>query len=209
MPFGRDGKTDVFPGSLRMQDVTVDTCIKWAYGVQDSQVTGPDFVRSEHFDITAKAEGPVGDDQLKLMMQTLLADRFKLTFHRENKQTKGYELTAAKRGPRLQKSSEDAEPQIQNTATGFIATATTMGELAAFLAAPMQTPITDRTSLVDRYDFTLDFTPYLTESRQAMKLNPGMVIIPALEEELGLKLDLRKTDVQMFVIDHVEKPSPN
>lgn len=208
VPFGRDGKTDVSPGSLRMRDVTVDTCIKWAYGVQDSQVTGPDSLRSEHYDVTAKADGPVQDDQLRRMMQTLLADRFKLIFHRETRQTKGYELTAAK-GPKLQKSSDDSKAAIQNTASGFVATSTTMAEFAAFIAAPLQAPVTDRTGLADRYNFTLDFTPYVTEDRQAMKLNPGMVIIPALQEELGLKLELRKTDVEMFVVDHVEKPSEN
>jgi uncharacterized protein (TIGR03435 family) len=209
VPFGRDGKTDVSPGSLRMQDVTVDTCIKWAYGVQDSQVAGPDLLRSEHYDITAKAEGPAREDQLKLMMQTLLADRFKLTFHRENRQTKGYSLTTAKAGPKLQKSPEDAKAAIQNTATGFVATSTTMAELAAFLAGPLRTSVLDQTNLPSRYNFAIDFTPYLTEDRQAMKLNPGMVILPALQDELGLKLELRKTDVEMFVVDHVEKPSEN
>ena len=84
--FENDGKTVTTPGNVTMRDVTAATCIKWAYGVQDSQIAGPDWLQSEHFDIVAKAGDPVTDDQLKLMMQALLADRFKLSFHRQNKE---------------------------------------------------------------------------------------------------------------------------
>src|SRR5450432_3551171 len=84
--FERDGKTETSPGTLRMKDVTVATCIKWAYGVQDSQISGPPRLQSEHYDIVAKADDPVAEDQLKLMLRTLLADRFRLSFHRESKE---------------------------------------------------------------------------------------------------------------------------
>ena len=96
--FEHDGKTEITPGTLTMRDVTAATCIKFAYGVQDSQISGPEWLQSEHFDILAKADSPVAEPQLKLMMQALLADRFKLSFHRQNKELSAYALTVAKGG---------------------------------------------------------------------------------------------------------------
>jgi uncharacterized protein (TIGR03435 family) len=86
--FEHDGRTEISPESLRMKDVTVNTCIKWAYGIQDSQILGPSLLRSDRYDITAKSDSPAAASQMKLMLQNLLADRFKLTFHRENKNMK-------------------------------------------------------------------------------------------------------------------------
>src|ERR1017187_327695 len=63
--FEHDGKTDTSPGSLHMQDVTVNTSIKWAYGVQDNQIAGPAWIQSERYDIIAKADGPATDEQIK------------------------------------------------------------------------------------------------------------------------------------------------
>ena len=95
--YEHDGKTETKPGTLTMRDVTVATCIKWAYGVQDSQIAGPEWLQSEHFDIVAKADEPVADDRMKLMMRTLLADRFGFVFHRQNKELAAFALTVGKR----------------------------------------------------------------------------------------------------------------
>ena len=81
--FERDGKTDITPVTLRMRDVTIQTCIKWAYGVQRAQIVGPDDLEQTHYDIGAKSDEPVKPEQMKLMMPALLAERFKLKFHRE------------------------------------------------------------------------------------------------------------------------------
>ena len=72
--FEHDGKTVTTPGTVTMRDVTVATCIKWAYGVQDSQIAGPKWLQSEHFDITARADGPADPGELRKMMQALPAD---------------------------------------------------------------------------------------------------------------------------------------
>src|SRR5580658_8457511 len=61
--FEHDGKTVTTPGNVTMRDVTAATCIKFAYGVQDSQISGPDWLQSEHFDILAKADEPAADEQ--------------------------------------------------------------------------------------------------------------------------------------------------
>jgi len=207
--FEHDGKTETSPGTLRMRDVTVDTCIKWAYGVQDSQISGPTLLRSEHYDIIAKADEPVGDDQLKLMLRTLLAERFKLSFHHENKELRAYALTVAKSGQKLHESVGEGKSTIQNSATGTVARSTTMEEFANFISEPLRTPVVNKTGLNGRYDFTIDFTTYLPADASTVRPDVTSVMMAALEGELGLKLESTKTAVEAFVVDHVEKPSEN
>jgi uncharacterized protein (TIGR03435 family) len=210
--FEHDGKTETTPGTLRMQDVTAATCIKWAYGVQDRQISGPEWLQSQHYDIVAKADDPATGDEMKLMLRALLADRFKLSFHRETKELKSYAMTVAKGGHKLHEAPSDAKPSRQNSAIGTTAKATTLKEFGDFLSGPLQTPVVDMTGLTGRYDFVLDFTPYLPEGEHAMKpdyVNTNGIIIAALQGELGLKLESKKELVDVLVIDHVEKPSEN
>jgi uncharacterized protein (TIGR03435 family) len=211
--FEHDGKTETSPGSVRMQDVSVQTCIKWAYGVQDSQISGPAWIQSEKFDITAKADNPATDDQMKPMMQTLLADRFKLSFHHQSKELKAFVLTVAKGGAKLSPAAApDAKPFRQNSANGTVAKSITIQEFADFISDPLQMPVVDETGLTGRYDFAIDFTPYLPDPAHNMdgtKPDTTGILMAALEGELGLKMESRKTQVEVMVIDHVEKPSAN
>ena len=210
--FEHDGKTEISPGNLRMRDVTVATCIKWAYEVQDSQISGPDWLQSEHFDILARADNPVAEEQLKTMMRALLADRFKLAFHKQTKVLRSYAMTVAKSGHKLHESAGENKPFRENSAIGTVAKATTMREFADFIAGPLQTPVVDMTGLNGRYDFALDFTPYLPGGEHVMKVdfdNNNGIIIAALKGELGLDLESKKENVEVLVIDRVEKPSEN
>jgi uncharacterized protein (TIGR03435 family) len=210
--FEHDGRTEISPLAVNMQDVTVATCIKWAYAVQDSQISGPPWLQSEHYDITARTDGRVTVEQLKLMMRTLLAERFQLTFHRQSKEMRSYVLTVAKSGHKLRESAAEAKPSRQNSATGTAARAFTMGEFADFIAGPLKTPVVDMTGLKGKYDFVLDFTPYLPENAQVMRpdyADTNGIIISALQGELGLKLESKRESVEVLVIDHVEKPSAN
>jgi uncharacterized protein (TIGR03435 family) len=209
VPFEHDGKTEISPGTLRMQDVTVATCIKWAYGIQDSQISGPSLLRSEHYDITAKTDEPVGSDQLKLMMRALLAERFKVSFHHENRELRAFALIVAKNGPKLHESTADGSSIIQNTASGVVAKSTTMQEFANHISGPLRTPVADKTGLNGKYDFTVDFTPYLPDNASTMRPDVASVMMAALGGELGLKLESTKASVEVFVVDHVEKPTEN
>jgi len=208
--FESDGETKTTPTTLHMRDVTVDTCIKWAYDVQEAQVVGPDLLRSERYDILAKADQPVTDDQMKLMLRQLLADRFKLTFHRETKEMRAYALTVVRSGHKLHPSAVGTKPSRENTAISTIAKGLTIQEFADFLAGPLKTPIVDQTGLKGQYDFVLDFTQYLPPGGPR-GLDDFLDAIPAtLEGELGLKLERQtKIPVEVLVIDHVEKPSAN
>ena len=210
--FEHDGKTETSPQPLTMRDVTVATCIKWAYGVQDKQLAGPGWLQSEHFDIVAKSDEPVAVSQMKLMMQALLAERFQFVFHRQQRELQSYAMTVAKGGHKLHESVGDGPPSRQNSATGTVARGITMHEFADFMAGPLQTPVVDMTGLTGRYDFVLDFTSYLPENEHAMKpdyANTTGIIMAALQGELGLKLESRKETVEVMVVDRVERPSAN
>ncbi len=210
--FEHDGKTETTPGNLRMRDVTLATCIKWAYTVLDSQIAGPDWLQTEHFDIVAKADEPVDDEQMKLMMRTLLADRFKLAFHRQNKELRSYVMTVAKGGHKLHESEPDSKPSRQNSAVGTVVKGFTIRDFTDFMAGPLQKPIVDMTGLTGRYDFVLDFTSYLPPGETVMKMdfdNSTGIIIAAMHGELGLDLESKKENVEVMVIDHVEQPSVN
>ena len=209
VPFEHDGKRDISAGTLRMQDVTVATCIKWAYGVQDSQIVGSTSLRAEHYDIIAKADEPVGDDQLKLMMRALLTERFKLSFHHETKELQSYGLIVAKKGSKLHESVGEGKSTIQNSAIGMVAKSTSMQEFANYIADPLRTPVVNKTGLDGRYDFAIDFTNYLPEDANTVRPNVISVMKAAMEGELGLKLEPTKTSVEIMVVDHVEKPSAN
>jgi uncharacterized protein (TIGR03435 family) len=207
--FEHDGRTETSPGTLRMRDVTVSTCIKWAYGVQDSQISGPVWMQADHFDINAKADGPVGEEQMKLMMRTLLAERFKLSFHRQERELKAFALMVAKGGPKLHEAADDeSKGSMQNSEVGTVAKSTTMRELGDMLSGPLQTPVVDKTGLTGKYDFAIDFTNYLPEDK-TVRPNVGSVMMAALQGELGLKLEAEKAMVEVMVVDHVEKPSEN
>jgi uncharacterized protein (TIGR03435 family) len=92
--------------------------IPLAYKVKPYQVTGPDWMRQERFDIMAKIPDGVSKDQVPEMMQALLADRFKLAIHREKKDLSVYALVVAKGGPKLKDSPPDDTPAAESTTPG-------------------------------------------------------------------------------------------
>jgi uncharacterized protein (TIGR03435 family) len=211
--FESDGKTEISGDTLRMQDVTVNTCIKLAYHVQNRRIAGPDWLRTERFDITAKTDGPADEYTMKQMLQSLLADRFGLSFHREPREMKAILLTVANGGAKLTlTATPDAKPFRANSANGTIARAMPIGEFADFLSGPIEMPVVDQTGLTGRYDFILDFTPYLPDpakNMDASRPDATAILKTALNDELGLKMTSGKAQIDVLVIDHVEKPSQN
>jgi uncharacterized protein (TIGR03435 family) len=207
--FEHDGTTETAPGSVRMHDVTVATCITWAYGVQHGQVSGPAWIENDHWDIQAKADEPVKEEQLKLMMRALLQERFGLAFHRERKELRAYVLTVGK-GERKFKQADAAEvPLRTNLSRGSVVRALTMQEFADFLSQPLQKTVVDKTGLAGRWDFEFDFTNYLPKTPEGERPDFEGVLNATLQGEVGLKLETEKTPVEVLVVDRVEKPGAN
>lgn len=206
--FENDGETKFTPGTITMRDVMIETLIKWAYNVQRAQVSGPGLLRSERYDITAKADGAATEDEMKQMMRTLLTQRFKLEFHREKKELRAFALIPAKGGPKLKQAESDEVPYRQNSKMGTIAHALTMQEFADFLGGPVEKPVVDKTNLQGRWDFSFDFTKYMTDEPKSLD-DFLLVLNETLQGEIGLQLRPEKDVVDVLVIDHVEKASVN
>ena len=206
--FESDGETKILPGTVNMRDVTIETCIKWAYGVQKAQVSGPRLLTSERYDIVAKADSAANTEEMKAMMQALLSERFKLVFHREKKELRSFALVAMKGGAKLKQAANDEVPFRENSRMGTVARATTMQEFANFLSGPVERPVVDKTGLVGRWDFAFDFTKYMTVEPKGTD-DFLLVLNETLQGELGLKLEAEKDVVEVMIVDRVEKASAN
>ena len=207
--FEHNGKTDASYGTLRMHDVTISTCIQWAYGKTEPLVTGPPSIREVHYDITAKTDPGSSKEQMQAMMRTLLSERFKLLFHVEKKELRVYTLTVAKGGIKMRPSAAGVAMHHENSATGMVANSISMQELADYLSDPLGAPLTDGTGLPGRYDFIIDFTPYVNLEQSDVRPDPVSVLRAALKGDLGLDLVQGKAVVDVMVVDHVEPPSNN
>jgi uncharacterized protein (TIGR03435 family) len=206
-------RVEVTPGRLTITSATLATCIRWAYGVQDEQVAGAnaaisDQLDSDRYDIVAKSSGLVPEDQLRLMLQTLLADRFKLAFHKQAKETRGYSLVVDKGGSKFHESQGDGESkQEAKSKLTRRWTWTTMTQFAGVLSEAMEMPVVDQTGLRAKYDFSLDLTPYLPPAGERPDI-PAMML-SAIREQLGLRLESRRATIDVMIVDHLEKPSEN
>lgn len=208
--FERNGTTEADHGTLKMHDVTVATCIHWAYGTPLALIHGPNSLKETHYDITAKSAPDTTEAQMRLMLRTLLTERFKLAFHSEKAELRVYTLAVAKSGIKMHSATPGTPSSHQNSSTGMIGHSMTMAELADYLADPMGAPLTDSTGLPGRYDFTIDFRPYVdTERTNNERPDPVVVLKAALKGELGLEIVQNKETVDTLVVDHVDAPTAN
>ena len=201
---------------------TVSDLIVFAYGVHAGQISGaPAWVESDKFDITGKPEGggQPNPNQFKKMLQKLLADRFQLTFHRDKKQLTVYALTVGKNGPKLTPSEAASPiPNLVPRGPGNLpARNATMEEFAGVMQAHLDRPVVDQTGLKGRLDFQLQWTPDEFTSLGGPGAPPkppeGTETQPdlftAIQQQMGLKLESTKAQVDVLVIDKVERPSEN
>jgi uncharacterized protein (TIGR03435 family) len=205
-------KIEYSPTGLTMWNVNISDCIQWAYNAKSYQVSGRNFPNSEHYDIRAKAESPVAVSQIRAMLQDLLAKRFKLSLHRETKMLSVYELVVAKGGPKLPAPKADAglpthaSESLPRVLDGsFFFEDSSVPEFADKLALlrGIELPVIDRTGINGTFDITLKSAAY------AISHSDGPSIFALVQEQLGLRLVPAKASVEVFVVDHVEKPTEN
>lgn len=206
---------------------TLKTLVAAAYDVSPQAISGgPAWVESERYEILAKAPNDVRPNlqEQMAMLRALLADRFKLTVHREQKEMSIYALTVAKRGSKLKEStvSPDAAPEgppalifvVSPPVIRLPARYASMAELASvFQRATLERPVVDQTGLAGRYDFDLEFSIDETLFGGALGKGPDDPTKPglfaAIQEQLGLKLEATRGAVSALVIDHAERASEN
>ena len=204
-PFRREN-VQVSPDSVTMRNASLKTAIAWAYAAKDYQVSGPDWLDAQHFDIVAKAASQATEDQLRIMMETLLADRFKVALHRQTKEMQAYVLVIGKGGSKLVESKTQGESDIQPDQNRMKVTIlrTPLSQLTDLLYGLLRTPVVDETGLTGKYDLSINVAKYMTGADGA-SLDPIGMIMTAVQEELGLKLESRKVAIDLLVVDHAEK----
>jgi uncharacterized protein (TIGR03435 family) len=180
--------------------------------VRDYQISAPDWLGSERFDIVAKLPRHTGDSETGARLQRLLADRFKLAVHRETKEFPVYALVQGRSGSKL-KAVEDKDGHNTNSKNGRLtAQRISMARLAEFLSRQMERPVVDMTGLTGVYDLTLEWSPDdgMKGDKPAGDVPPGPDLLTALQQQLGLTLRSQKAPLEMIVVDHVERvPSEN
>lgn len=197
-------------GRLDAENVTVRRCILGAWRLGPHQLSGgPDWIDTDRYHILAKADRPADDPEIDLMFQALLKERFRLQMHTETKTESALVLEPGRNGPRLVKA-EGGEASTStshgNAGASMVAKNTTMEAFARILSRETHMPVVDRTGLEGVFDIRLRWSP----NEAAAESNPDTPgLSTALQEQLGLRLRSAKVPVQIYVIDHVEKPSEN
>jgi uncharacterized protein (TIGR03435 family) len=199
-------------GRLTGSRVTLKRCIMGAYGIGPNQLSGgPPWLDSDRFEIAAKADHPLDDDAVFMaMLQVLMAERFKLAIHRETRTVEALVLEVAKNGPRLEKA-EDGESSTNSNRGRIDARVITMRRFAEVLSRQMDVPVVNQTGLEGAFNLKLEWSPDSDRPLKPGEIAPdnGPSIFTAIQQQLGLRLQSRKTPVDVLVIDHAEKPTEN
>jgi uncharacterized protein (TIGR03435 family) len=198
---------------LSIVNMTLKRYISRAYSLREDQIVGPGWLDTERFDLAAKSEFVPSAEQVGLMLQALLADRFRLTLHRESKEGHVYALVIAKGGLKMKPVEETGDSSTNSTRGTLDGKHVSMDRLATALSRLVGLDVVDQTGVTGVFDVKLAWDPAttaLSPDTPAEARDTGQSIFTALQEELGLKLEARKMPVETLVIDHVERvPTEN
>jgi len=208
-------------GRYDLRKATMLDLIRTAWNVDPAIVIGgPNWLETDRFDIVAKAPPATSPDNIRLMLQALLVDRFKLVLHNDIKPMPAFALTVGKTKPKLKEAdgpSTGCQAQPQNLPQGTVAPVVvvcrgiTMEEFARTLRGfggdYLTNPTIDSTGLSGAWDFELKWN-FRAQLPQAGA--DAITLFDALEKQLGLKLELQKAPAPVIVVDSVnETPSAN
>jgi uncharacterized protein (TIGR03435 family) len=209
------------------KNFNVNDLIAFAYGMHAKQIIdAPPWFGTDLFDIEGKpdTEGRPNQKQMGIMVQKLLADRFKLTFKRDKRELSVYVITVASGGPKMDKTTSgpnDPSAFFFRGLGDLIVRNQSMTDFATWMqSGVMDRPVVDQTGLAGKYDFKLKWTP--DESQFLQFRGTGAVVPPptdaanappnlytAIQEQIGLKMAPAKVPDDVLVIEHAEKPSEN
>ncbi|MDP9169809.1 MAG: TIGR03435 family protein [Acidobacteriota bacterium] len=196
-------------GRLNYQGISLMDLIGDAYRVQHRQISGPDWLTSQRFDILALIPAAENNDQIPEMLTALLQERFKLKTHEDTKEEQVYRLVLANNGPKLQKAEKETGISGRSNRTADQVNAqTTLSHFAEYLSERLDRPVVDQTGLTGVYSIHVEWTPDTAPATGVDATGPS--IFTAVREQLGLRLVSGKTPVQLLVVDSTEKyPTDN
>ena len=209
-------------GRYEIRKATMVDLIRTAYGVDaDKVLGGPSWLETDRFDIAAKAPQSTSPENVKLMLQAALADRFKLVIHKDSKPTSVFVLSMGKGKPKMRESegsgSPDCQGQPQNPQPGIVPlqvvacrnlTMEIFAQIVRSMAnAYLTSTVVDQTGLKGSWDFELKWTG---RGQLAAAGADGITIFDAVDKQLGLKLEPQKIPMPVIVVDSVnQKPTDN
>jgi len=223
----RGGPGSIDPALARFDNIDLFSLVTMAYGIGRYQLFGPEWLSTARFDISARVPLGATRDQYRLMLQDLLAKRFKLALHHETREIPIYEMTIAKNGPKLKESPVDpdeSDPGLQppprwsspppgagNVGGSMQSTKQPMEWLIAMLSGMLGRPVTDATGLKGKYDIHLRWggfglnAPVAPDNPDVGAAESEPPLVQAVQEQLGLKLTPKKAPFDVLVIDHIER----
>ncbi len=189
------------PMRINYSGVTLKAVISQAYGMTPEQITGPKWLGDERFDIVATLPAGATPQQIPVMLQHLLADRFGVAVHEENKTTSFFALVPAKGGAKMKTVEKpDISATVDLNSDNIQLKGYTMPNFAKFLSTAMGHPVVDETGLSGSYDITL----YLSMA----DIKTGRIRIAI--QQLGLQFENRSGPVKSLVVDKANKvPTDN
>lgn len=198
---GRSSVTRRGADSLALQNWPLRNIVLKAYDLKSYALEAPDWLASRNFDVNAKASGKVTDGELRQMLQALLKDRFQLKAHPAQKDLRAYGLLATKSGLKLSPIRDSGVFGVDVSRfpdrTRIVCRHCTMDRVAEVLADQVGVPVVDQSGIPEEYSFTLEWSP----SQNANDNGPS--IFTALNEQLGMRLELRKMPISILVVDSI------
>lgn len=220
-PDSRGMNVSTGPGRFTAENVTLKFLIQGAYHVREEQISGgPKWLDAERYDVAATAAGSPTDAETRQMMQPMLAERFQLKAHRTTREASIYQLTVARGGLKIQPVDDSTAKGRASVARGRIAgQKVSMAQLAGMLSTALSQTVSDGTDAKGLFDVNLAWTP---DESQPVLTKPeaappepvpaetgGLSIFGALQEQLGLRLEVRQGTAEVLVVDTAERPGAN
>jgi uncharacterized protein (TIGR03435 family) len=215
-PDDKNNKFDVQGRHAVIESHPVEIMLMFAYNLQKSQIAGlPEWAKTERFNVDGvpNVDGQPDVQQFQSMVRKLLAERFGLKEHMEQREMPVFALTVAKDGPKLTKTTGDPNGRPSQSVRGGSGerhiefTNTSMKDMTLLMLLEVDRPIVDQTGLQGKYDFKLNFTNDESRAPTDGSAPPGL--FTAMQEQLGLKLEPVRAPAPVLVVDSVQRPTAN
>src|ERR1700744_5786261 len=195
-------------GRLTAKNSPVRWILEAAWGLSGQQISGPDWILDDRYEIEGKAPEGVPDPEIKPMLQALLRDRFKLEAHIEMREVPVYNLVVSKGGPKIKPFDPEHPGQQPARLPGasMLVGGFEGPRISKALAGTAGRPVIDKTGLKGRYFFAIQYSQLGTNT----ETDGAPDIFGAVQQQLGLKLEPAKAQVEILVVDHLERtPTEN